>query len=78
MGTDRSNQTLSEDRVAAVKGYLVSQGIKWNQVGTSGRGETQPTTYKGECDKSTNAKNVSCLQPDRHVFIELSGTRLKQ
>ena len=78
MGSDRSNQTLSEDRVAAVKGYLVSQGIKWNQVGTSGKGETQPTTYKGECDKSTNAKNVLCLQPDRHVFIELTGTRLKQ
>jgi OOP family OmpA-OmpF porin len=78
MGTDRSNQTLSEDRVAAVKGYLVSQGINWNQVGTSGRGESQPTTYKGECGKSTNAKNVTCLQPDRHVFIELTGTRLKQ
>jgi OOP family OmpA-OmpF porin len=77
-GTDAKNQTLSEDRVAAVKSYVVSQGVKWNTVGTSGAGENRPTTYLHECDKSTNAKTVACLQPDRHVFIQLSGNRIKQ
>jgi OOP family OmpA-OmpF porin len=77
-GTEARNQTLSEDRVAAVKGYLVSQGVKWNTVGTSGAGENRPTTYLHECDKSTNAKTVACLQPDRHVFVQLSGNRIKQ
>ena len=29
------------------------------------------------CKDANNAKNVECMQPDRHVFIEVSGTRLK-
>lgn len=77
IGTGAYNQTLSDERVAAVKTYLVSQGIEWKQVSTSGRGESQPTT-RGECSGSESAKNIACLQPDRHVYIELTGTRLKQ
>jgi OOP family OmpA-OmpF porin len=77
-GSDNRNQILSEERVAAVKGYVVSQGVQWNTVGTSGAGESRPTTYLHECDKATNAKTVACLQPDRHVFIQLSGNRVKQ
>ena len=44
----------------------------------SGREETRPTTLASECADANNAKNVACLQPDRHVFIEISGTRLAQ
>ena len=77
IGTGAYNQNLSDERVAAVKAYLVSQGIEWKQVSTSGRGESQPTTH-GECTGSESAKNIACLQPDRHVYIELTGTRLKQ
>jgi outer membrane protein OmpA-like peptidoglycan-associated protein len=77
-GSDARNQTLSEERVGAVKGYVVSQGVKWNTVGTSGAGESRPTTYLHECDKATNAKTIACLQPDRHVFIQLTGNRIKQ
>jgi OOP family OmpA-OmpF porin len=77
IGTNDYNQKLSEERVATVKAYLVDKGIKWNQVSTSGRGETEPTT-RGECDGPTNSRNIACLQPDRHVFIELSGSRLQK
>jgi OOP family OmpA-OmpF porin len=76
MGTDASNQTLSESRVNTVKAYLVSQGVASNRVDTSARGERQPSTYAGECKDANNAKNVACMQPDRHVFIEISGSRL--
>lgn len=76
IGSDGYNQKLSEARVATVKSYLVSQGIGAAQVSTSGRGETQPTT-RGECSGATNAKSIACLQPDRHVYIELSGSRVK-
>jgi len=78
MGTDTSNQTLSRERVDAVRTYLVGKGIAWNRVQTSAKGESQPTTYAGECNDAKNAKNIACLQPDRHVFIEVSGTRLMQ
>jgi OOP family OmpA-OmpF porin len=78
IGSGAYNQNLSDERVATVKAYLVSQGIEAKQVGTSGRGESQPTTRGGECSGAGSAKNVACLQPDRHVYIELSGTRIKQ
>jgi OOP family OmpA-OmpF porin len=76
MGTDADNQVLSQQRVDAVKDYLVGKGIASNRVQTSARGETQPTTFAGECKDANNATNVACMQPDRHVFIEVSGTRI--
>ena len=76
MGSEASNQILSEDRVNAVKTYLVSKGVAANRVQTGARGETRPSTAAGECKDAYNAKNVACLQPDRHVFVEISGTRI--
>lgn len=76
MGSHDSNQALSQQRVDAVKAYLVGKGIKAERVETSARGETQPTTSAGECKDVNNAQNVACMQPDRHVFIEVSGTRI--
>lgn len=79
-GTDSYNQALSERRVATVKAYLVSKGVepKWG-VHSSARGESQPTTAAGECKGATaTASTIVCLQPDRHVSVQISGMRLKQ
>jgi OOP family OmpA-OmpF porin len=76
MGTDASNQLLSEQRVNIVKSYLVSKGVSANRVQTSALGETRPTTYAAECKDANNTRNVACMQPDRHVFIEISGSRI--
>ena len=78
MGTEGANQILSEERVGAVKAYLVSKGVAEDRVKTSGWGETRPTTRLADCEDANNAKNVACMQPDRHVSIEISGTRLAQ
>jgi OmpA-OmpF porin, OOP family len=78
MGSAESNQTLSQQRVDTVKAYLVSQGVAADRVDTSARGERQPTTWLAECKDANNTKNVACMQPDRHVFIEISGSRLVQ
>ncbi|HTM60238.1 MAG TPA: OmpA family protein [Burkholderiales bacterium] len=78
MGTEGANQILSEERVGAVKAYLVSKGVAEDRVKTSGWGETRPTTRRADCEDANNAKNVACMQPDRHVSIEISGTRLAQ
>ena len=78
MGSAESNQILSQERADTVKAYLVSQGVAANRVDTSARGERQPTTWATECKDANNAKNVACMQPDRHVFIEISGSRLVQ
>jgi OmpA-OmpF porin, OOP family len=76
MGSDAANQTLSQQRVDTVKDYLVGKGIASDRMQASARGETRPTTSSGECKDANNAKNVACMQPDRHVFIEVSGTRI--
>jgi OOP family OmpA-OmpF porin len=76
MGTDAYNQVLSQQRVDTVKDYLVGKGIAWNRVETSAKGESRPTTYAGECKDANTPKNVACMQPDRHVFIEVSGSRI--
>ncbi len=80
-GTDSYNQALSERRVATVRAYLVSKGVEpsWGQVQTSAKGESSPTTAPGQCTgQSPNASTIACLQPDRHVSIEITGQRLKK
>ena len=76
MGSESSNQILSEERVGAVKAYLVGKGIAESRVKTSAWGETRPDTARADCKDANTANNVACMQPDRHVFIEVSGTRL--
>ena len=78
MGSEASNQTLSQQRVDTVKSYLVGKGIASDRVKSSARGETQPSTSAGECKDANNVKNVACMQADRHVFIEVSGSRIAQ
>jgi OOP family OmpA-OmpF porin len=75
-GTNKYNQDLSERRVAAVKAYLVSKGIDSGTVRTTAKGETQPVTKAGDCKGAKSAKVIACLQPDRRVEIEVTGSRL--
>lgn len=79
IGSPAYNQTLSEKRAAAVKDFLVAQGIAANKVYTEGKGEAQPITGK-TCEKmgaesGKNKKLVDCLAPDRRVELEAVGTK---
>lgn len=76
MGSETANQTLSEARVSTVKSYLVSKGLAADQIQTSAVGETQPSAATGDCKDARNAANIACLQADRHVVIEVSGSRI--
>src|SRR5262249_43627986 len=40
--TKKHNQTLSEQRAAAVKTYLVGKGVRGDRLVTKGFGETRP------------------------------------
>ena len=77
LGSSTYNQTLSLQRADAVKGYLVSKGrVDPMKIQSVGQGETQPVTKPEDCkgNRQTPAL-VSCLQPDRRVEIEVTGTR---
>ena len=76
MGPESANQMLSEERVGAVKAYLVGKGIAESRVKTSAWGETRPDTVRSDCKDANTASNVACMQPDRHVSVEVSGTRI--
>mgnify|MGYP000305104351 CR=1 FL=1 len=75
-GSDAYNQKLSERRVNAVKDYLVVKGIPANRMTAMGKGESQPETRPGDCKGPKNAKVIACLQPDRRVDVEVTGTEM--
>ena len=78
LGSERYNQRLSEQRVEAVKAYMVSKGIEPSRMHTEGKGKSEPVTKAGECEGAKSAKIIACLQPDRRVDIEVVGTRVTQ
>lgn len=78
IGAEEYNQELSERRAAAVKEYLVSQGIEADRIQTEGRGENDPveacSDIKG-AESSRNKALVDCLQPNRRVVVEVEVQR---
>lgn len=75
IGSAHYNQTLSEQRAATVKAYLVRKGVPPDIVLTEGKGDTQPITQKDQCPDNKTPKTIECLQPDRRVEIEMTGTK---
>ncbi len=75
IGSDGYNQKLSERRAQAVKDYLVSRDLAANRITADGKGETQPVTQAGDCPGAKSAKVIACLQPDRRVHVEVTGTK---
>ncbi|MEO8440871.1 MAG: OmpA family protein [Betaproteobacteria bacterium] len=74
-GTVAYNQKLSERRANAVKEYLASKQIPLNRISASGKGKSQPVTKPGQCKGPKSPKVIACLQPDRRVDVEVTGTK---
>ena len=77
IGSEKYNEKLSERRAAAVKAFLIEQGVPAEKVFIEGKGERQPVTGD-KCNKlgrenASNHKLVECLAPDRRVDIEAVG-----
>jgi OOP family OmpA-OmpF porin len=77
LGSAAYNQKLSEQRAEAVKAYLVTPGgLDASKIATVGKGETMPVTKPEDCKgNSPTPKLIACLQPDRRVEVEVTGTR---
>lgn len=77
IGSHAYNMKLSTHRAEAVKTYLVeSAGIPAGKIGAKGVNGANPVTKPGEC-KGTKPTTqlIACLQPDRRVEVEVSGTK---
>ncbi len=77
LGTDSYNQALSLRRAETVKAYLVANTrIDSTKISTVGKGESTPVTKPQDClGNKPTAKLIACLQPDRRVLVEVTGTR---
>lgn len=77
LGSREYNQKLSQRRAEAVKNYMIeSAGIPADKVRTRAVEESQPVTKPGECvGKKATKKLIACLQPDRRVEVEVTGTK---
>ncbi len=77
LGAHEYNMKLSARRAEAVKRYLVeSGGIPASKITAKGMDGAEPVTKPGDCvgNKATR-KLIACLQPDRRVEVEVSGTK---
>jgi OOP family OmpA-OmpF porin len=77
IGTHAYNMALSTRRAEAVKKYLVeSAGIPAGKIAARGTDGSDPVTKPGDCKgKKATKKLIACLQPDRRVEVEVSGTK---
>jgi outer membrane protein OmpA-like peptidoglycan-associated protein len=64
VGGDEYNQTLSENRAAAVRDYLTSQGVSRDSISSQGFGKTQPVASND---------TASGRQQNRRVDLVVSG-----
>lgn len=77
IGSHAYNMKLSTLRAESVQNYLVqSAGIPAGKIVATGVDGSDPVTKPGDCvgKKATKAL-IACLQPDRRVEVEVSGTK---
>lgn len=75
IGTEQYNQRLSERRAAAVKKYLVEQGIEESRLHSEAKGESEPVVG---CEGIYGKKAIECLQPNRRVVVEIEVQRASE
>ncbi len=57
IGSDGYNQELSERRARSVGAALIDEGVQWQRIGASGRGEWEPiATNASEWGRSQNRR----------------------
>ncbi|GAA4014836.1 outer membrane beta-barrel protein [Actimicrobium antarcticum] len=77
IGAHAYNLKLSSRRADAVKAELVTAaGIPTGKIVTAGVNGAEPVTKPGDCvGQKVSKALIACLQPDRRVDVEVSGTR---
>ncbi len=73
LGADEYNDKLSEARAKTVQAYLESLGVKSATAVAQGKGKRDAVSK--DCSATLSREQlIQCLQPDRRVTIEVTGT----
>jgi OOP family OmpA-OmpF porin len=77
LGSHDYNMKLSAERANAVSTYLTtSGGIPAAKIAATGVNGSDPVTKPGDCKgNKPTPQLIACLQPDRRVDVEVTGTR---
>jgi OOP family OmpA-OmpF porin len=75
IGDDAYNLELSKRRAAAVKEYLVTNGVIPAFIETQGLGKADPVV---ECTGKRGAPLIECLKPNRRTEVEFSAMEVIQ
>ena len=76
IGSHASNLKLSQRRANAVKTELEANRIAADKIAAKGVDGADPVTRPGQCvGKKVTPKLIACLQPDRRVDVEVTGTK---
>ena len=72
LGSEQYNYNLGLRRAQTVKNYLQDKGVQ-APISVASAGESQPVTTACTSTRATAALKA-CLQPDRRVTVDISGT----
>lgn len=75
IGSDASNQKLSEARAKTVADFLINKGLPADKVSIQGNGESNPVTGNQCADIKARAALIDCLGPDRRVEVRVTGVK---
>ena len=76
LGSEQYNYNLGLRRAQTVKDYLQSKGVQ-APISVASAGESQPVTTTCTGTRATAALKA-CLQPDRRVTVDISGTAAQE
>ena len=74
LGSNNYNYQLGLNRAQTVRNYLAQRGISPEILSFTSAGESQPVT-NGCYEVKDRQALQACLQPDRRVTVEISGTK---
>jgi OmpA-OmpF porin, OOP family len=74
-GNPDYNRKLSEDRVATIRDYLVSNGVASSLISTEFKADAVQVEACTKAKFRSNAELQECLLPNRRVEVIVTGTR---
>ncbi len=73
LGSENHNYMLGKNRAETIKSYLAMSGLSGVTMTTDSRGSKEPLVM---CDQKNKANLIKCLEPNRRISIEFTGSNM--